>query len=148
MKNTLMLKNKTELSDPFDNFNKMIDKFFLGFPDFNLTNNSLSNFPPYNIYTDADGKTVLELACAGFKKEDLTVSIIDEKILKITGSKSEQTPEGLNYSSRGIAARDFTFERTLMRGSTVESVNYQDGVLKIVVIQDNYSNSVKQLEIN
>lgn len=50
--------------------------FFLGFNDEIKKIETNNNFPPTNISTDKDGVTHLELALAGFKKEDIKVEII------------------------------------------------------------------------
>lgn len=144
--NTLSLRKNNALSDPFEEFNKMFDKFFLSTPDFSITNNTLSSFPPYNIYSH-DGYTVLELACAGFSKDELSVSLIDNNKIRIIGHSTKHDPENISYSTRGIATRDFMFERTLMPDSEVENVSYENGILKIEVSKKNKEDSVKKLEI-
>ena len=61
-----------------------------------------SGYPPYNIYKNKD-TYVLELAVAGFSKEDITISV-KELQLTVEGRLEASGAEPIH---KGIATRDF-----------------------------------------
>ena len=87
-----------------------------------------SNYPPYNIYQD-EAKYTLELAVAGFSKEDLEVSV--EKNRLTISAKKNYIEEKRNYLTNTLGLRSFTRSFHLGPYIEVESVNLKDGILKI-----------------
>ena len=85
-------------------------------------------YPPYNIAKVDDNKYVIELAVAGFAKQDVEVEL-KENTLVISG-KMKLNPE-TEYLYKGIADRAFT--RTFSLADTVEIKNAQliNGMLKV-----------------
>ena len=47
------------------------------------------NYPPHNIIDGSDGRTTLELALAGFSREDLEVTT-ERNVLTVSAKKSPQ----------------------------------------------------------
>ena len=86
-------------------------------------------YPPYNIVKTGDDTFTIELAVAGFSKENLDVEI-KENILSVKGSKEEETVKRA-YVHQGLASR--TFERHFTLADHVEVVDGDivDGVLVI-----------------
>jgi molecular chaperone IbpA len=71
--------------------------FFVGFEDIfdkmeSFTKTLPTGFPPYNIRKVEDNKYVIELAVAGFAKNDLEIELAGD-VLKISGKASENTEE-------------------------------------------------------
>ena len=72
-------------NDLFKDFNK----FYIGFDDqFNRLAKlhddipkNVSNYPPYNIKKVDDNNYILELAVAGFSKEEIEVTLEDNNII-------------------------------------------------------------------
>ena len=93
----------------------------------NLPKNT--SYPFYNILKVDENKYVIEVAVAGFSKQDLTVEL-KENSLVISGNISANTPT-YDYLYKGIADRAFT--RTLNLADSVEIQNTQlmNGMLKI-----------------
>ena len=91
-----------------------------------LTSTETSNFPPYNIIRYEDRVSV-ELAVAGYKKENISVTVNDG-VLSITGSWEE---EDKNHLHKGISTKDF--KRTFSLGEYVEvkSAELKDGLLRV-----------------
>ena len=91
-----------------------------------LTNTETSNFPPYNIIRHEDRVSV-ELAIAGYKKDNISVTVNDG-VLSITGSWEE---EDKNHLHKGISTKDF--KRTFSLGEYVEvkSAELKDGLLRV-----------------
>ena len=87
-----------------------------------------SKYPPYNIKKVDEDRYVIEMAVAGFGKNELDIELADSK-LKISGNvKSDDTSE---YLFKGIAERGFTREFTLADNVEVKSSSLINGMLKI-----------------
>jgi molecular chaperone IbpA len=89
------------------------------------------NYPPHNIVKYADNSYGIEVAVAGFTKDEITVEV-DQDQLMITGRKSTVT-EGVEYLHRGLAARDFEQQFTLAEYMEVRGAEVKDGMLKIEI---------------
>ena len=116
---------------------KDFDKFFVGFEDqFNriakmhddLTKN-IPNYPPYNIKKTGDNTYVIELAVAGFAKQDIEIELEDGKM--IVRGKVESSDLEDNYLFRGIAARPFTRTFALEDQVEVKDAEMLNGMLKV-----------------
>jgi molecular chaperone IbpA len=92
--------------------------------------NSGSSYPPYNIIRLSDTETVLEVAVAGFKEDELNVVIEDEK-LKICGKKA--AVETSSYIYKGIGTRAFEKSFALSKDTKVTKAEYADGILSVFV---------------
>ena len=90
-----------------------------------------SNYPPYNLIEVSSSESLLELALAGFKKEDVKVYTQDGKLF-VEGQR-EDTESETTYVHRGMAQRSFTRTWTLAEDTEVRSVEFEDGLLTIVL---------------
>ena len=90
-----------------------------------------SNYPPYNLIQVSNVESLLELALAGFKKEEINVYTQDGKLF-VEGQK-EDDESSTNYLHRGMAQRSFTRAWTLSDETEVGSVTFEDGLLSIVL---------------
>lgn len=116
---------------------KDMDKFFVGFEDqFNriakmhddLTKN-IPNYPPYNIKKTGDNTYVIELAVAGFGKQDIEIELADGKMI-VKGNISSQEQEE-NFLFKGIANRAFTRTFALDDHIEVRNAEMFNGMLKV-----------------
>lgn len=89
------------------------------------------NYPPHNIVKYNDTHYGIEVAVAGFSKEEITVEV-DQDQLYITGKKTSVN-EGVEYLHRGLAARDFEQTFTLAEYMEVRGAEVKDGMLKIEI---------------
>jgi molecular chaperone IbpA len=101
--------------------------------------NSSSNYPPYNIIKHDAEHWSIELAVAGFKRDELDVELA-EGVLTVTGKAQENVLEtddiiavksAKEYMHRGIAKRAFTRTWTLADDVVVRDATLVDGVLAI-----------------
>jgi molecular chaperone IbpA len=115
---------------------KDFDKFFVGFDDQinrmakmhdDLTKN-IPNYPPYNIKKTGDNTYVIELAVAGFAKQDIEIELADGKML-IKGNTHSQEEE--NFLFKGIAGRNFIRTFALDDQIEVKDAAMLNGMLKI-----------------
>jgi len=88
-----------------------------------------SNYPPYNLVQVSNVESRLELALAGFKKEEVNVYTEYGKLF-VDGKKEDGETE-TTYVHRGMAQRSFTRSWTLSDETEVRSVSFEDGLLTI-----------------
>jgi len=121
------------ITDPFKALHNMLDPWTFGFErhlEFmqNLDDVRIkSNYPPYNIKTLPNDKAEIELAIAGFKKDDVTITY-KENIITVEGNRGEDTAE---YSYKGIAARNFVQKFAVADDVIVGDAKLSDGFLTI-----------------
>ena len=89
-----------------------------------------TNYPPYNLIQVSETEVVLELALAGFKKEEVNVYTQEGK-LYVEGKRGDT--EEKTYVHRGVAARSFTRAWTLSDETEVRSVEFENGLLTVTL---------------
>lgn len=111
------------------------DPFFIGFDNTleKLYNKTLSvgtaqNYPPYNIIKNGDDHYVIELAIAGFSKDDIEI-VTKGDSLTIIGKLKEYNEKV--YLHKGISSRNFERKFTLADTVEVLEADIQDGMLLI-----------------
>jgi len=90
-----------------------------------------SNYPPYNIVEVSNVESRLEIALAGFKKDEVKVFTEFGK-LHVQGSKEEQEDVG-TFRHRGLANRSFTRVWTLSDDTEIRDVRFDDGLLVVTL---------------
>ena len=88
-----------------------------------------SNYPPYNIVQVNNVESRLEIALAGFSKDDVSVYTEFGK-LYVQGKKEESKDMG-EYVHKGLAQRDFTRVWTLSDDTEIRNVRFTDGLLVV-----------------
>ena len=88
------------------------------------------SFPPYSIRKDGETKYVIELAVAGFGKQDIEIELEDRK-LSIKGNM--QPSAEVEYIFKGIAERNFNREFTLNSNVVVNGATMANGILKVML---------------
>ena len=86
------------------------------------------NYPPYNLVKETDTRYRLELAIAGFSKDDVEVTTESNKLTVEGKQKDADTAE---YVYRGLASRDFTRTWTLSDDVEVNEVDFTNGLLTV-----------------
>ncbi len=97
---------------------------------FNL-HETTKNYPPFNLVTVSNVESRLEIALAGFKKKEVYVYTQDGNLF-VEGQKEDKETE-TNYLHKGVAQRSFTRSWTLSEDTEVRSVDFEDGLLSIVL---------------
>jgi molecular chaperone IbpA len=87
-----------------------------------------TNYPPYNLVKESNVDFRLEIALAGYKKEDIKVTTEWNKLF--VESKKSSTSDD-EYLYQGLAKRAFTRTWTLSDDVEVKDVSYVDGLLTI-----------------
>ena len=104
-------------------FDSMFDRFFGDVEK----SESATGYPPYNIRKDEENIYTIEMAVAGFSKEDLEAELKDG-ILTV---RSKQGQEDGEYLHRGIAKRAFSRSFTLSDDVVIKGADLINGMLTI-----------------
>ena len=108
--------------DMFDQFESMLDNGGL----------VQSNYPPYNIRKTSKDKYAIELAIAGFNKDDVEVEF-EDNLLTVKTKKVDKTVEkdGDEIIHKGISQRSFLRSFTIADDVKVNGAELKDGLLTI-----------------
>ena len=93
-----------------------------------------SNYPPYNVVDGGDGRTLLEVALAGFSREDIEVTT-ERNVLTVSAKKAPADKER-SYSHKGISYRTFSRNWQMADDVEVEDVQFVDGLLTITLVKN------------
>ena len=88
---------------------------------------SATGYPPYNIRKDEENIYTIEMAVAGFSKEDLEAEL-KEGILMVRSKPDQEEGE---YLHRGIAKRAFSRSFTLSDDMIIKGADLINGMLTI-----------------
>ena len=86
-------------------------------------------YPPFNIEATAENAYRITLAVAGFREEDLSITVEDRQLV-IRGRQAEDTGERV-FLHRGIAARAFQRSFVLAEGVEVAGALAENGLLHV-----------------
>ena len=127
------MTNYNHLTDPFG-FSRLT-KDTVGFDDLfkrlsSFTENlpKIPSYPPYNIRKIAENTYVIEVAVAGFGKQDIELTL-EDGVLTVKGQVSAEDPH--DYLFKGIANRAFTRSFTLADTVKVQNAELLNGMLKV-----------------
>jgi molecular chaperone IbpA len=105
-------------------FDSVFDRFF----DMDTTRDS--GYPPYNIRKINEAQYVIEIALAGFSKDDIEVELTEGN-LAVRSKKEEETNGDDSFVHKGIAKRSFLRSWTLSDDIIVQGADLKDGMLII-----------------
>ena len=88
-----------------------------------------SNYPPYNLVQLNNHESKLEMALAGFKKDEVKVYTEFGK-LYVQGKKEKSEDVG-EYVHKGLAQRSFERVWTITDDTEIRSVSFENGLLTV-----------------
>ena len=116
----------------FDNFNQLTpyavgyDRVFDQLQKYVTNNVQSSGFPPYNIQKGGDYNYTIEIALAGFSKDDLEIEKADG-VLSIRSTKESSDKHDDEFTlHRGISYRKFNRKFTLAEDVEVIGASLKD----------------------
>ena len=110
------------------------DRVFDRLVDYGTTYET-GGFPPYNIRKTEDFKHVIEIALAGFSKDEIEV-VLTDGVLEIKSSNLPTTEKPKdNLVHKGIAKRAFTRKFTLADDIEIKDAKLKNGLLEIELEQ-------------
>jgi len=117
----------------------MLNKFSVGFEEQvnkllalqESLSKSIPNYPPYNIYKVDENKYRIELAVAGFSKNNLDITLEDDRLI-IKGFHTDgNSDEELDAIYKGISNRAFTRMFALSDHVVVHNAELVNGMLRV-----------------
>jgi molecular chaperone IbpA len=111
-------------------------KAFLGFDHIfdeleRISTHANDSYPPHNVVKMEEHKYTVELAVAGFARDDLNIEVKDH-VLTIKGNRERRRPEE-QYVHRGISTRTFMKSFRLSEYTEVTGADLKDGILAILL---------------
>ena len=94
------------------------------------TAKSSEGYPPFNIEQTSDHSYRITLAVAGFREEDLAITVEDRQLV-IRGRQVDDEADGRIFLHRGIAARQFQRVFVLADGVEVGEARMENGLLHV-----------------
>ena len=112
-------------------FDNMFDQFESLLSDGGLS--TQSNYPPYNIKKAGKDKYAIEVAVAGFNKNDVEVEYEDNLLTVKTKKVDKAVEKDMDGEiiHRGISQRSFSRSFTIADDIKVEGAKIKDGLLTI-----------------
>ena len=109
---------------------------FLGFDHLfdeleKITNHANDTYPPHNVFKSDDMKYDIELAIAGFSKNDITIEL-KEHVLYIKGDRDKRR-KAEAYVHKGISGRKFSKSFRLSEYAEVSGADLTDGILTVSI---------------
>lgn len=121
---------RNDFSRLFDQLDSLTVGFGPVFRDFQIPT---SNYPPHNIVRLSDNEFYLELAVAGFKRNELSMEV-HQGLLTIKGDKETNSESA--YQFRGIASRSFSKSFRIAEYFEVNDASLEDGILTVKFIRN------------
>ena len=114
-----------------ENIMDRITKNSIGLDDYfnRFFNETVTNYPPYNLIQVNNSESRLEIALAGFKKEEVNVFTEYGKLF-VEGKKKDKETES-EYFHQGLAQRSFKRAWALSDDFEVRDVSLKDGLLTV-----------------
>ena len=103
-------------------------------------------YPPYNIEQTSDWSYRITLAVAGFREDDLAITVEDRQLV-IRGRQGDDGSDRV-YLHRGIAARAFQRSFVLADGVEVTGASMENGLLHIDLSRTKPETVLQRIEIS
>ena len=124
MQNNLTTFDRNKFIPHSIGFDNLFDRLF----DMDLE--SSSSYPPYNISKVDDNNYIIEMALAGFNKDDIEIELADSE-LTVRSKKREDSNKDVNLIHQGISHRSFNRKFTLSEEILVKNAEMKNGMLII-----------------
>ncbi len=94
------------------------------------------NYPPFDLIKLGENDYRIELAVAGFKRDEIDITA-QQNVLIVSGRKGEESEQkGDDYIYRGIANRSFERRFALADHIQVKGADLKDGLLSIELVRE------------
>ena len=124
MQNNLTTFDRNKFIPYSIGFDNLFDRLF----DIDLE--SSNSYPPYNISKVDDNNYIIEMALAGFNKDDIEIELADSE-LTVRSKKREDSNNDVNLIHQGISHRSFNRKFTLSEEILVKNAEMKNGMLII-----------------
>ena len=124
--NTLATLDRNRLTPYTVGFDSLLDRLF------DTDTHSTGGFPPYNIIKNDEYNYQIEIALAGYHKNDIEI-VLKEGTLSISSKKIEDDTSEKNLIHKGISHRSFKRTFTLSDEMKVKGAKMENGMLFIAL---------------
>ena len=109
---------------------------FLGFDHLfdeleRVTNHAKDSYPPHNVVKYDDLKYDIELAIAGFSKDDIDIELKDH-VLSVKGERDVRRDQE-QYVHKGLSGRKFNKSFRLSEYAEVSGADMKEGILTVSI---------------
>jgi molecular chaperone IbpA len=129
-----MVNTSLMVNDPFDRvktysigFDRMFDKLF------DESSVVTTNYPPYNIVKVSDTDYAIQIAVAGFGKDDIEIETKENTLTVKSVEKKEELVDDVTYLHKGISNRAFTRSFTIADDVVVKGATFENGLLSVAL---------------
>jgi molecular chaperone IbpA len=140
---------RRDLDSVFGEWRKFLEPVTVGFDtlfdDLYGLAGRTAGYPPYNI-TQEGGSIIVEVALAGWKKEDILVQV-EDSVLTVQSKEQEAKEESTTVLYKGIAKRSFTLKFRLAEAHEVTYAAMSEGMLRVEVSPKVVTPTVNYIEI-
>lgn len=141
LQSILLIKGESQMTQTIridtstlSNLSRSLIGFDRMFNDISRLQVRTDNYPPHNIIKTGENSYVIEMAVAGFSKDELEIEV-ESNQLSITGQKSELVKKDGEqepvYLHRGLASRDFIKIFPLAEHVQVGDASLTNGILSV-----------------
>lgn len=121
-------KDVDKIFDAVNKYSVGLDDVFHRLHSYGMTQPG-GQYPPYNIVKESNVKWRIELALAGWSKDEIEVSL-ETNVLLIQSKTAKENIEQ-EYLHRGVATRTFARGFNLSDDVRVGEVTFKDGMLTV-----------------
>ena len=122
MQNNLTTFDRNKFIPYSIGFDNLFDRLF----DIDLE--SSNSYPPYNISKVDENNYIIEMALAGFNKDNIEIELADSE-LTVRSKKREDLNKDVNLIHQGISHRSFNRKFTLSEEILVKNAEMKNGML-------------------
>jgi len=119
-------------------FDRLFDEFFNDPGP--MIKHSTDGYPLTDIYKDEDDNQVIEMALAGFSRDDLKIDVKDNKIT-ISSESSKPESRGLRRIARRSFQKTFVDYNNQLDFKDTKA-SFKNGLLKVVIPQSTDKNCI------
>jgi len=123
MVNTSLMIDPSRINTYSIGFDRMFDSLMGHSP-------TPSNYPPYNIVKHSDDKYTIEIAVAGFSKDEIEIET-RENMLKVESKSRPDGDDDKEYLHKGVSNRAFKKAFTISDDVVVKGADMNNGLLFI-----------------
>ncbi len=140
MQNNITTFDKNKFTPYSIGFDNLFDRLF------EMDIDSSNSYPPYNISKINDNNYLIEMALAGFNKNDIEIELADGE-LTVKSNKKDSNNTNTSLIHQGISKRSFIRKFTLSEEILVKNAEMKDGML-IIKLEKFVPESKKPKTIN
>jgi len=129
MTNTALALDPNRVRTYSIGFDRMFDRLV----DEVASGASVTNYPPYNIIKTSDTDYAIQVAVAGFSKDDIEIETKENTLVVKSKEKDSEIVDEVEYLHKGISNRAFTRSFTIADDVEVKGASYENGLLVITL---------------